>query len=109
MALRVVSILALCGLVVSVWYSITLARADLDYRENNIASAQAAIRLAPGNSAYHELLAEWLEAEGENPDTELKQATDLSPRESIYWIRRAFRAEVERKYAESEQFLDEAN
>ena len=108
MVLRIVTILALCGLAVSVWYSVTVARADLYYRENSLASAQAAVRLAPGNAVYHALLAEWLEADGANPDAELKKTTDLSPRESIYWIRQAFRAEVERKFEESERFLTEA-
>ena len=109
MALRIVSILILCGLAVSVWHAFNVARADLYYRDNNLASTRAAVRIAPGNAVYHELLAELEEAEGANPDAELTKTTDLSPRESIYWIRRAFRAEVERKYDESERYLDEAN
>jgi len=49
-----------------------------------------------------------LEEAGADPDAELRMATVLSPHESRYWIRRAFRAEVEQKYEESERFLMEA-
>jgi hypothetical protein len=108
MASRVVSILALFGLAAAAWYSVLIAISDVFYRENSLSSAQKAVRLAPGNAVYHALLAEMLEVEGQNPDSELRIATDLSPRESIYWIRRAFRAEVEQKYDESERFLNEA-
>jgi hypothetical protein len=61
------------------------------------------------NASYHELLAEHLEATGQNPDSELRIATELSPQESRYWIRRAFRAELEQKYQESERYLLEAH
>jgi tetratricopeptide (TPR) repeat protein len=98
----------LCGTVILIWYSVVQARADIAFRKNDIAEAQEAVRLAPGNASYHALLAELLEASGANPDSELKVATDLSPSESRYWIRRAFRAEVEQQYDDSERFLKDA-
>lgn len=106
---RLLSAVFLCGLSISGWYSVLLARADVAFRKDNLASAQRAVRLVPSNAAYHGLLAELLEADGANPDSELAIATNLSPRDSRYWIRRAFRAEVEQKYAASEQYLMIAN
>jgi hypothetical protein len=107
-ARRTVSILTLCGLLALAWYSVLLARADISSRENTPAALRTAVRLVPANAAFHALLAEHLEATGENPDEELEIATSLSPYESRYWIRRGFRAEVERKYQDSERYLLEA-
>jgi hypothetical protein len=105
---RVASILALCGLAILAWYSLLFARADAAFRENNLEASRIAVQLAPANAVYHGLLAEHLEAAGQNPDTELEIATDLSPHESRYWIRRSFRAEMERRYDDSEHYLLEA-
>lgn len=102
---RIVPILTLFSLAVLGWYSILFSRADAAFRDNTLASLRTAVELAPSSAAYHELLAEHLETAGQNPDLELKIATDLSPRESRYWIRRAFRAELEQKYQESEDYL----
>jgi hypothetical protein len=65
--------------------------------------------MVPGNAEYHALLAEYLEASGANPDAELAIATQLSPDESRYWIRRSFRSEMEQKYDDSERYLLEAH
>jgi hypothetical protein len=102
-------LLALSCLVVLAWYAVVLAVADAAFRQNTLASVQTAVRLVPSNAGYHALLAEILEEAGSSPDPELQKATVLSPHESRYWIRRAFRAEVERKYDESERLLMEAN
>jgi hypothetical protein len=101
-------LLTLCGLIVLAGYAALLAVADAAFRENTLTSAQRAVRLVPSNASYHALLAEILEETGANPDQELQVATDLSPHESRYWIRRAFRAEVEQKYDESERLLLQA-
>src|SRR6185437_11868263 len=105
----IVPIITLFGVGVLGWYSIRFALADAAYRENTLATLTTAISLAPSNASYHELLAEHLEAAGQNPDSELRIATELSPRESRYWIRRAFRAELEQKYQESEGYLLKAH
>lgn len=105
----ILPLLALCGLVILAGYTLLLAAADTAFRQNTLISAQKAVRLVPSNASYHELLAEVLEETGANPDAELRTATILSPHESRYWIRRAFRAEVEQKYDESERFLMEAH
>jgi hypothetical protein len=102
-------LLALCCLVVLAWYAVVLALADAAFRQNTLASSQTAVHLVPSNASYHALLAEILEETGSNPDRELQTAAALSPRESRYWVRRAFRAEVEQKYDESERLLMEAN
>ena len=110
-AKRLVSILTLVSLAALAWYAALLARADVAFGafgENTLIGVSSAVRLAPGNAAYHALLAEFIEASGGNPDHELEMATDLSPHESKYWIRRAFRAEVEQQYGPSEHFLQEA-
>jgi hypothetical protein len=101
-------LLAICGLVVLAGYAVLLAIADAAFRQDTVTSAQTAVRLVPSNASYHAHLAELLEESGFNPDPELQMATVLSPRESRYWIRRAFRAEVEQKYDESERLLMEA-
>lgn len=106
---RIVPILTLCGLGVLTWFSVRITLADAEFRRNTLSTVKTAVLLAPWNAGYHELLAEHLEAEGQNPDAELKIATELSPRESRYWIRRAFRAELEQKYQESERYLLEAH
>lgn len=105
---RIVIILTLCGAALAIYSSALLVRADSLRRENTLESLRKAVQLAPGNAEYHALLAEHLEAAGQNPDSELQLATELSPRESRYWIRRGFRAEVEQKYADSERYLLEA-
>jgi len=107
-ARRVVSILTLCGLAALAWYSLLFARADAAFRGNNLPALRTAVRLVPGNADYHALLAEYLETAGADPDGELAIATDLSPHESRFWIRRSFRAEMERKYADSERYLQQA-
>ncbi len=102
-------LLALCGLAALAGYAALLATADAAFRQDTLISAQTAVRLVPSNASYHALLAEILEETGSSPDGELLEATLLSPRESRYWIRRAFRAEVEQKYDESERLLLEAH
>jgi hypothetical protein len=102
-------LLTLLLLAVLAGYSVLLAMADAAFRQNTLNSAETAVHLVPSNASYHALLAEVLEESGANPDAELRMATVLSPHESRYWIRRAFRAEVEQKYDESERFLMEAH
>ena len=102
-------LVTICGLAAFAAYAVLLATADAAFRQNTLFSAQTAVRLVPSSASYHSLLAEVLEEAGASPDDELRRATALSPRESRYWIRRAFRAEVEGKYDESEQFLLEAH
>jgi hypothetical protein len=91
-----------------IWYSVVQARADIAFRQNNLVDARTAVRLAPGNALYHANLAELSEVSGADPDPELKIASDLNPFDSTYWIRRAFRSEVQQRYDESERFLREA-
>ncbi len=102
---RLALLAALGGLALLSWYSVLFARADVSFQDNNPAALRNAVRLVPGNAAYHALLAEHMEGAGANPDTELEIATELSPRDSRYWIRRAFRAEVEQQYGDSERYL----
>lgn len=101
-------LLTLCGAGLTIYYSIVFARADSLFRRNTMASVKSAVLLVPGNADYHALLAEYIEEAGLNPDEELAAATEISPRESRFWIRRAFRAEVEQKFQDSERFLREA-
>src|SRR4051812_18590823 len=100
-ARRIASLVPVCCLLVLAYYAVLLTRADLLLSENTLESVRAATHLVPGNAAYRGLLAEYMEAAGANPDQELEIATQLSPRESRFWIRRGFRAEVEQKYGEA--------
>jgi hypothetical protein len=105
---RIVILLTICGAALTIYYSALFARGDSLFREDTRASLQEAVLLVPGNAEYHALLAEFIEGAGLNPDSELAAATEISPRESRFWIRRAFRAEVEQKFDDSERFLREA-
>jgi hypothetical protein len=105
---RIVILLTLAGAGLTIYYSVVFTRADSLFRQNKLASLKAAVLLVPGNADYHALLAEFLEGFGLNPDQELAAATEISPWESRFWIRRAFRAEVEEKLSDSERFLRQA-
>ena len=87
----------------------TQARADVSFRDNTLGGVcKQPSDWCQQNAAYHALLAEHLEATGADPDEELAIATNLSPSESRYWIRRGFRAELEQKYDQAESYLIEA-
>jgi len=105
----VFSLLTLCCLAALAGYAALLATADAEFRQNTLISVRKSVHLMPSNASYHALLAEILEENGSSPDAELKTASLLSPHESRYWIRRAFRAEVEQKYDESQRLLTEAS
>jgi hypothetical protein len=105
---RIVILLTLGGAGLTIYYSALFGRADTLFRQNTRDSLEAAVLLVPGNAEYHALLAEYIEGAGLNPDKELALATEISPRESRFWIRRAFRAELEQKFQDSERFLREA-
>jgi hypothetical protein len=68
-------------------------------------SLTEAVRIDPGNATFHGLLAEHQEASGKDPKPELKTAASLSPAESRYWARLAFRAETERDDDAAEKYL----
>lgn len=82
--------------------------ADLLYRQNTPESLRRAVKLAPDNAVYRALLAENLEGLNQDPSSQLIETTRLSPLDSQYWIRRAFRAEIEGRYPETEALLLEA-
>lgn len=105
---RIVILLTLCGAGLTIYYLLVFARADSLFRQNNLPSLGSSVLLVPANAEYHALLGEFLEGSGLNPDNELAAATELSPLESRFWIRRAFRAEVEQKFDDSERFLRKA-
>lgn len=104
----IVSVFTFFCLSALICYSVVLGVADVSFRDNNLTSLKTAVRLVPSNALYRDVLAEHLEANGANPDLELEKATELSPRESRFWIRRGFRAEIEEKYADAERYLLEA-
>jgi hypothetical protein len=87
------------------YWSVQAAVADSLYRQNTPESLQASVVLAPGNALSHRLMAEHLEGMGRDPDGEFAAAAKLSPRDSQFWIRLAFRAEVEGNYTLAEKYL----
>ena len=108
MVRRFVILLTLAGAGFTIYYSVVFARADNLFRQNSLVSLNSAVLLVPENAEYRALLGEFREGAGLNPDDEFAAATQLSPWESRFWIRRAFRAEVEQKLNDSEQFLHKA-
>ena len=72
---------------------------------NTPASVARAVQLDPGNASYRGLLAEHEEGNGKDPKPGLLIATRLSPVESRYWERIAFRQEMERDYDHAEESL----
>ena len=72
---------------------------------NTPASVARAVELEPGNASYRGLLAEHDESGGKDPKPALLIATRLSPLESRYWERIAFRQEMERDYGRAEESL----
>src|SRR6266700_8425208 len=82
-----------------------LAWADWLATVNTPESVAEATRLDPANATFHGLLAEHQEASGKDPKPELKTAASLSPAESRYWARLAFRAETEHDDGAAEKYL----
>ena len=80
---------------------------SLAYANTSDSVAHAA-QVEPGNATYHGLLAEHQEAGSKDPKPELTIATRLSPRESRYWARLAFRAEVEGNFDAALKHLTQA-
>ncbi len=91
-----------------IWGSCTAAVADYNEQLNTPETLRKAVTLAPDNAAFRALLAEALEGSGEDPKPQLIEAMRLSPLDSQYAIRRAFRAEIEGDFAGTEALLLEA-
>jgi hypothetical protein len=91
-------------IAISYW-SIQAAVADSLYRRDTPESLQASVSLAPGSALSHRLLAEHMEGLGQDPDAEFTAAASLSPRDSQFWIRLGFRAEVEGNNSLAENYL----
>lgn len=87
------------------FYSYRSALADFEYAKNTPEALLRATQLAPNNAAYAAWRGELLEGQGEDPKPELSRAVALSPLDSKYLIRQAFRAEIEGDYAASERYL----
>ena len=62
------ALLAMIVLTLAAYWTGRLARADQLFRTNSLESVTGAARLAPGNAQYFVLLAEHLQAEGEDPE-----------------------------------------
>jgi len=90
------------------WFSVRAAIADLLYRADTPESVGRAAKLEPGNAAYHALLAEHEEGNGQDPMPELLCAIELSPLDSLNLMRAAVREESQRNYRPAEQFLKRA-
>jgi len=101
------AVLLLCFLFAG-WFSVRAAQADLEYRENTLASLEKATALAPDNAVFRALLGENMESAGRDPKPELAETTRLSPLDSQNWIRLAFQEEVEGDYAAAEAHLRRA-
>jgi hypothetical protein len=103
--LAIIYIAALIAFAVAAFDAARLAWADLLGARNTPDSVARAVRLDPANATLHGLLAEHLEAAGQDPKPELRAAIALSPRESRYWSRLAFREETEQDDGNAEKDL----
>lgn len=90
------------------WSSGVAAIADYNEQLNTPESVRKSVELAPDNAAFRALLAESIEGLGMDPKPQLVEAMRLSPLDSQYVIRRAFRAEIEGDFAATEALLLEA-
>jgi tetratricopeptide (TPR) repeat protein len=107
-AFNLLWLLTLPAMAAGAWFSIRLAYADSLYIVNEPGALALAIQLEPGSAAYHALLAEHIEGQGADPKPELRRASILSPRNSLYLERLAVRAESEHDYFSAEKFLNQA-
>jgi len=103
LAARVACLAALPLAGAAIYATVRLAIADSDYRANTTESLTRAVRIEPGNAEYHELLAEHLEGEDHNDDTDREAAAHLSPLDSKYWIDLGVRAEANNDPAQAEK------
>ena len=86
----------------AIYATIRLAIADSGYRANTTESLTRAVRIEPANAEYHELLAEHLEGENQNDDSDRESAARLSPLDSRFWIDLGVRAEANNDPAQAE-------
>jgi hypothetical protein len=102
---RAACALVLPALALGVWSSARLASADNQFRINTPQSLAEAVRIEPGNAAYHQLLAEHLEGMGQDPAPEREKAALLSPLDSSYWTELGLMAEVRSDFPTAERYL----
>ena len=107
-AREIAATLFIVALTLAAYWTIRLALADQLFRSNSPEGAARAARLAPGNARYFELLAEYRQAEGKDPEPELAEASRLDPLNSAVWIRRGLEAEFDGDFARAEKFLLQA-
>ena len=92
-------------LILAIFWSVRLARADYDAAQSDLPSVTQACRLAPGSAAY------WLRAstlrqidQPDDPaaDAAVTRALQLNPRYTEAWMQRALQDEVHGYIAEAE-------
>lgn len=107
-ALRVAGGCLAGAFLLAAWSSGIAAVAELEKAKNTPDSLRKAVELAPDNAVFRNLLAEHIEGSGRDPKPQLIEAMRLSPLESQYMVRRAFRSEIENDFATAEALLLEA-
>jgi hypothetical protein len=105
---RFAALLGIVVLTLASYWTVRLAFADQLFRANSVEALARATQLAPGNSQYFALLAEYRQQAGIDPEPALAAASRLNPLDSSVWIRRGLRAEFEGDFARAEQFLLQA-
>ena len=98
-ALRVAGGCLAGAFLLAAWSSGIAAVAELEKAKNTPDSLRKAVELAPDNAVFRNLLAEHIEGSGRDPKPQLIEAMRLSPLESQYMVRRAFRSEIENDFA----------
>jgi hypothetical protein len=100
-----IGLFCLSFLSITSFQALKMAWAQSMLQHNTLDSVKLAVQLAPGNAAYHALLAEHLESSGKSPEGELRAAVRLDPFDARYLNRLGFWAEVAQDNATAEQVL----
>lgn len=100
--------LAIAILAAAAWFSISLARADAEFRKGTPEGAARAVELAPRNTAYLSLRALQIEYGGGDPRPMLEEVGRLNPLSSAPRMRLGLDAEVRGDIAAAERWLLDA-
>jgi tetratricopeptide (TPR) repeat protein len=98
----ILSVLAIAVLGIAIYWSLRLAYADYLFQSGSKEAMARALRLAPGNPAYH---ARWAEAAPEHATEALETAVRLNPSDSASWTELGLRLEERKDLARAERCL----
>jgi tetratricopeptide (TPR) repeat protein len=105
---RFAGALLLLPLIAAAWFSVRLARADLEFRRGTPEAVAHAVELAPANTEYTLLRAMQLEYDGADSTALLERAANLNPMNAAPRIRLGLAAEIRGDPGSAEKWLLDA-